>query len=131
MAFAHGLSADLYFSASDISSYLVEVDPSFEREIAEMAHLGDSWKTGLGGLKFGSCSASGDYDSTLDTAIWTAYGHTVATACIYYPEGTGSGYKYEFSAWVSSFKPGPASTGGAVKYSFDLVIDGTVTRSSA
>ena len=131
MAFTHGLDADLYISGTDVSGYLTEVDPSFEREMAEMGHLGDSWKSNLAGLRVGSFSVSGDYDNTLDDLIWTAYDHTTSTTCIYFPEGTGSGDKYEFSAWVSSFKPGPASSGDAVKYSFELTLSGTVTRSAS
>jgi len=131
MAFIHGLTADFYFSASDISSYLTELDPSFEREMAELAHLGDSWKTNLGGLRVGSFSVSGDYDVTLDTAVWTAFDHTTHTACIYYPAGSGTSPEFTFNAWVNSFKPGPASTGDAIKYSFDLTISGTVTRSTS
>jgi hypothetical protein len=131
MSFGHGLNADFYFSGSDISAYLTEVDPNFEREMAEMAHLGDTWKSNLAGLRVGSFSASGDYDVTLDAAVWTAFDSNTATACIYYPEGTGTGIKYTFDAFVSSFKPGPANTSDAVKYSFELTMTGNVTRSSA
>lgn len=131
MAFGHGLNADFYFSGSDISGYLSELDANFEREMAEMAHLGDSWKSNLAGLRVGSFSASGDYDTTLDAAVWTAFDSNTATACIYYPEGTGAGIKYTFDAFVSSFKPGPANTSDAVKYSFELTMTGAVTRSSA
>ena len=130
MAFSHGLGADFYFSGSDISSYLSDLDPSFERELAEIAHLGDSWKTNLAGLRAGSFAVSGDFDPTLDAAVWTAFDAAAATACIYYPTGTGTTPSYTFSAWVSSFNPGPAGTGDAVKYSFELTISGTVTRTA-
>jgi len=131
MAFGHGLNADFYMSTTAITGYLSELDPGFEREMAEMAHLGESWKSSLPGLRVGSFSASGDYDSALDTIVWTAFDASTHTACIYYPEGTGTGIEFTFNAFVSSLKPGPASTGDAIKYSFDLVISGTVTRSSA
>jgi hypothetical protein len=131
MAFTHGLDADFYFSGTDISEYLTEVDPSFERELAEMGHLGESWKSSIAGLRAASFSLSGDYDNTFDDLIWSGYDATSSTACIYYPEGSGTGDGYTFGAWVSSFKPGPASASDVVKYSFDLVVTGTVTRSAA
>jgi len=131
MAFGHGLDADFYMSTTEITSYLTEIDPGFEREMAEMGHLGDSWKSSLPGLRIGSFSASGNYDSALDDVVWAAFDASTHTACIYYPEGTGSGDKFEFNAFVSSLKPGPAGASDAIQYSFDLVVSGTVTRSSA
>ena len=129
MAFSHGLNADLYVSGTNIAEYIMEIDPSFEREVAEIAHLGESWKANLPGLRVGSFSVSGDYDGTFDGIVWTAFDSSTATSCIYYPTGTGTTPSYTFGAFVTSLKPGPAGTGDAVKYSFDMVCTGTVTRS--
>ncbi|MFH1485037.1 MAG: hypothetical protein ABIH46_03115 [Chloroflexota bacterium] len=130
MAFVHGLDADFYFTGTNIAQYLTEIEPSFERELAEMGHLGESWKSSLAGLRMGSFSVSGDYDNTLDDLVWAAFDASTSTVCVFYPEGTGAGDKFDFRAWVSSFTPGSASASDVAKYSFDLTITGTVTRSA-
>ena len=69
-------------------------------------------------------------DDTLDDLVWTAFDAQTATSCVYYPTGTGTTPSYTFAAFVPSFKPGPAGTGDALKYSFDLACSGTVTRAT-
>lgn len=130
MAFGHGLDADFYFSGNEISDYIRELDVSFERDLAEMAHLGQDWQESLVGIRRLNASVDGDYDSVLDGYVWTAFDGSVATSCTYYPEGSGTGVKYEFDVRVPSFSPGPAGTDDAVRYSFDMVVDGSVTRST-
>jgi hypothetical protein len=130
MAFSHGLKAEIWLSGTNLKAYITEIDPSFEREMAEMAHLGDPWKTQLPGLRVASFSVAGDFDPELDALVWAMYDGDVATQGVYYPSGSGTTPAYAFQAFVPSFKPGPAGTSDAVKYSFDLACSGTVTRTA-
>lgn len=129
MAFGHGLAADFTLATVSIKAYISEIDPSFEREMAEYAHLGDEWKSNMSGLRMGSVSITGDFDPTLDAAVWTAFDGETAVAWEYFPQGdTATKVVYSGNCRISSYKPGPASTSDMVKASFDMVCDGDVTR---
>ena len=128
MAFGHGIDADFDFSGSSIKAYIESIDPTFDREIADIRTLGQAWVQRLAGHKVASVSVSGAYDATLDNTVWTAWDGDVAVAWVYYPQGNSSGkVKFSGNCRVTSFKPGAAGA-DAVRYSFDIVSDGAIAR---
>jgi len=128
MAFGHGIDADFELAGVSILDYIESIDPTFEREIADLRILGSAWVQRLAGHKMASISVSGDYDPTLDDAVWSAWDGDSAVAWAYYPQGNSSGkVKFSGNCRITSFRPGPAGA-DAVKYSFDIVSDGSITR---
>ncbi|MFH1485772.1 MAG: hypothetical protein ABIH46_06855 [Chloroflexota bacterium] len=131
MAHAHGTDAVFSMASTTLTDYLDSIDPTFDRELAEMRHLGASYVTGLAGLRMGSFSISGDFDPTFDSAIYTAWNASTRSTWTYSPQGTQSAdVKYTGYCWVRSYKPGPAGSGDVVKASFDLAATSTISRTT-
>jgi len=129
MSFDHGSKAVFKLGGQDYSQYLEEVDPSFDREMAEMRHLGKKSVERLAGMRMGSINLSGDFDPILDQALYDAWNSDSPVAWEYYPQGLLAGApKYSGNCWISNYKPGPAASNGVGKVSATLQSDGDITR---
>ena len=90
MAFRHGTTAKFYYHTLDFTSYVEEVDPGFEREMAEFAPLDASWKSNLPGLRSMTVSLAGLYDSTADKVAdetWGIFDGSAERIFAYLPDG--------------------------------------------
>lgn len=90
MTFRHGTGAKFYYHTLDFTDYVEEVDPAFERELAEYAPLSASWKSSLPGLRSATISLSGLYDSTADkmaATAWAVFDGTTVRPFAYLPDG--------------------------------------------
>jgi len=95
MAFVHGLSAKFYYHNLDFSPFVDEVDPSFERDMAEAAPLSAEWKTVLGGHRTCTISLSGIYDATADkieAQAWARFDGSTDRVWAYLPRGDTLAY---------------------------------------
>jgi len=127
MAFVHGtggvFSLDVSDSLVDMSPYVESFNIDFTREIADVKAMGDSWVERLAGMRICDCSGEAAYDTTLDSALWTAW--TADTALSWQFELSGVTYSGECR--VTGFSINASST-DAVRQPFTLVNDGAVTR---
>lgn len=90
MAHRHGTTARFYYHTLDFSDYVEEVDPSFEREMAEHAVLSDTWKRNLPGLRTFGVSLGGIYDSSagaIDPTAWAMFGENTQRPFAWLPDG--------------------------------------------
>jgi len=90
MPFRHGTEAKFYFHILDFSDYVEEVDPSFERDMAEYAPLSASWKSNLAGLRTCTISLAGLHDSSEDKiqdVAWSVFDGNADRIFAYLPDG--------------------------------------------
>ncbi len=128
---AFGPSQDAYFKlgANDVSAYLVGLDPTFTRALAEIKAMGTIYVAEVAGHIMGRLAADAAFDPTLDGYLWTAFTGAAAVAWEYGPQGSSAGkVKYSGNCWVSEMKPGVASGDAEVKEPFTVVSDGTISR---
>jgi len=135
MAFSHGIDADFWIDVSgslaDMTAYLENLSPEFTRELAEIKALGTTYVQRLAGIRMFSMSGDGKFDPTLDAAIYAAWNGDSAVTWQYYPQGKSNGNIYYYGECrVERYSPGPASSGDGVGFSFTLVNDGAVTRTT-
>jgi hypothetical protein len=84
----HGLDTKFYFHTLDFTPYVEEVDPSFERDLAEYAPLSASWKSSLPGLRSITMSLAGLHDSTDDLiqdVAWSIFDGSTSPVFAYLP----------------------------------------------
>lgn len=137
MAFLHG--KDGYFAlgtysvpatASDISQYIEEVGFPQKVETGETTTFGNNSKTFVVGLRDGTISLKGKWDSTHDAAFEAVLGFATALAFNYGPGGNTSGYvSYTGNAFVTEYQPS-TPVGDVVSWTATLQITGDVTRTT-
>jgi hypothetical protein len=133
MAFSHGTNRVFKLDNSagtlvDLSSYITSVTFPRSIESMETTTLGNTDKTYIPGLKDGTISIEGKWDSTLDAHMDGIMGKLVTFED--YPTGTGSGQvKRTGEALVTSYE----QTGGVDspnEWSAELQCSGAITRST-
>jgi len=118
----------------DISAYLTDVSglPG-PRNLSEVTALGDTGAKFHPGLQNVTPSISGHYDTTATTGPDVILGglrtHTAAISFEYYPQGTGSGFKYTGDIWVTDYSI-TSTVGSQVNFTSTLQVNGTVTRAA-
>ena len=118
----------------DISPYLTDVSglPG-PRNLNEITALGDTGSKFHPGLQNSTPSISGHYDTTAtsgpDVVLGGLRTHTAAISFEYYPQGTGSGFKYTGDIWVTDYTIS-STVGSHVTFTASLQVDGVVARAS-
>ncbi len=125
MAFGHGTGIALTIAAADITDYVSSVSPAFEKTLAEMHHLGVGRVERVAGFADVRLTLEGDFEPTLDTALWAAWNNGVEVSVIYGPQGSGAGMvRFTIPMLCSRYSPGPAGN-DAVKTSAELAGSGS------
>lgn len=125
-------ATDVYFSVdgTNIAPYAKSIDVSYEIDELETTTFSAGGHTFQGGMTNGSAALSGTYDNsgTGPKAIIEPIMRTGAlVACVYRPEGTGSGLpEQSFNVLVSKYGESSA-VGEMIKWSSDMKISGAVT----
>lgn len=104
----HGLNATLKVGATQIEGTLDSAGMDLQREVAEARHMGDDSVIRLLGLRSCTFNAEGDYDATIDAALYAAWNGDVAVEIIYSPDGTVT---YTVDAVVGNYSHRAASNG--------------------
>ena len=90
MAFIHGSQARFLYHGSDFSAYAEEVDPSFDREMAEYRPLTSKGVQRLPGYRTLSISVSGLYsgdDGGSGEQVWAVFDDGLGHPFAYLPQG--------------------------------------------
>lgn len=125
MAFGHGTNISLTLGGVDITDYISSVSPEFTRAMAEMRHLGATRVERLPGLQDFRCTLEGDFEPTLDTALWSAFNGASEVTLVYGPLGSTAGNpRFSIPVLCTRYSPGPSGN-DAVKASAELVGSGS------
>lgn len=135
MASVHGriasfAVADAGAVSRDLSIYTSSTDFPLEVETADDTAYGDADRSFIPGLKNGTMSASGNYDSTVTTGPDVVlFGiRAIVTTYTYGPEGSTSGkVRYTGSCILTSYSIS-APVGDKVAWSAEFQLTGPVTR---
>lgn len=130
MAFTHGKNAVFYLgnytaTLTSITAYCDSIDVPFSDDVAEVSVFGTVQKPYVAGLRDGTVSISGPWDSTIDAVMVAARG--VSKEFAYGPAGSAGGtVKYAGSAICTSYSVN-ASLSGAVRWSASLQQNGSAS----
>lgn len=122
----HGINAKLKVGTTQIEGTLDSVNMDLAREIAEARHMGDSSVIRLPGLRSATFTAEGDFDATIDTALYNAWNGETASSVTFLPDGT-TPPTYTVDAFVVSYGLRAASN-GMVRLTVNLSSTGDVVR---
>lgn len=134
MAFGHGKSAvfkldDSGGSLTDISAYVRSVSPKRSADTADVTCFGAAVKSYIAGLTDMTISVEGVFDPTADAILHAALG--AIKTWEFGPQGSGGGsIKYTAEGFVTSYTCGDASVDGAVTWSAEIQVTGTLTRTT-
>ena len=126
MAPVHGLDATLKLGSDQIEGVLDSVNMDLQREIAEARHMGETSVIRLAGLRSCTFSAEGDFDATIDAALYAAWNGDTAVEVIFLPDGT-TPPTYTVDVFVGSYGLRAASN-GMVRLTVNLSSTGDVVR---
>lgn len=130
MAFSHGRLAFFKLATTDLSSVMDKIDFDHVADVHDTTTYGKTYRTKAGGLKAGSFSVGGLYDSTAVTGPETVIPPLVGTVAVFEfgPEGnTASKVKYSGSVVVESYKISPP-VGDMVRWEASFQTTDTVTK---
>ena len=131
--FVHGKNtifsiANASATPTDISNVLNDVNFPETVDSDETSAFGNSSKTYVVGLKDGKISIKGTFDATVDGVLSGILGLATASAFIYGPQGSTTGYaKYTGSAFLTSYDK-QSAIGGVSKFSAEFIVTGDVTH---
>lgn len=130
MAFSHGRLGFFKLATTDLSALMDNTDFDQGSDVHETTTYGKTWKTKAPGLKEGSFSIGGLYDSTAVTGSETVIPPLVGTVALfeYGPEGSAAGkVKYSGSAVVEKYSVSQP-VGDMVRWKASLQTTDTVTK---
>lgn len=130
MPFAHGRLAYFKVATTDLSAMTDKVDFKHSSSVHGTTTFGKSYETKMGGLKQGSFSAGGLYDSTAVTGVETVLPPLVGTVAVfeYGPEGNAAGkVKYSGSCVVESYDHS-TPVGDMVRWTASFQTTDTITK---
>ena len=122
----HGINATLKLGSDQIEGTLDSVNMDLQREIAEARHMGDDSVIRLPGLRSCTFSAEGDFDVTIDAALYAAWNGEAAVEVIFLPDGT-TPPTYTVDVFVASYGLRTASN-GMVRLTVNLSSTGDLVR---
>lgn len=142
MAKVHGKKAKVYLTdvggtERDLSNFFNSFEVNQPVDMAETSGFGDNDKTYVVGLKSATLRGAGLWSGTaneVDDVLMGLLGGgasgTVNTVFKWAPQGSASGFPYlTGTALVTNYSPNSA-IGGAVTFSFDGQVSGSITRST-
>jgi hypothetical protein len=95
MAFKHGKGAGLSLNAVVLSTFIHEMETSFDTDLADTTTFGATWKAGLTGISGGKLDISGYYDPTATTGpgavLFPLLTSGTAVTGLIYPGGNSTG----------------------------------------
>ena len=130
MAFSHGRLGYFKLATTDLSALMDNIDFDHGSDVHETTTYGKTYKTKAPGLKEGSFSIGGLYDSTAVTGSETVIPPLVGTVAVfeYGPEGSAAGkVKYSGSAVVEKYSVSQP-VGDMVRWKASLQTTDTVTK---
>lgn len=130
MAFSHGRLGFFKLATTDLSALMDNTDFDQGSDVHETTTYGKTWKTKAPGLRDGSFSIGGLYDSTAVTGSETVIPPLVGTVAVfeYGPEGNGAGkVKYSGSVVVEKYSVSQP-VGDMVRWKASLQTTDTVTK---
>lgn len=130
MAFTHGRLGYFKLATTDLSAFMDSCDFDHGSDVHETTTYGKTYKTKQGGLKEGSFSIGGLYDSTAVTGVETVVPPLVGTVAVfeYGPEGNGgTKVKYSGSVVVEKYTVSQP-VGDMVRWKATLQTTDTVTK---
>ena len=84
----HGINATLSIAGGTaIEGILDNASMDLQREIAEARHMGDDSVRRLAGLRSCQFTAEGDWDDTIDAALYSAWNGAASAAAVFSPDG--------------------------------------------
>ena len=122
----HGINATLSIGGTPIAGTLDSANMDLAREIAEARHMGDDSVIRLPGLRSCTFTAEGDFDATIDAALFAAWDGDAAVEVIYLPDGT-TPPTYTVDVFVASYGLRAASN-GMVRLTVNLSSTGDLVR---
>ena len=121
----HGINATLSIAGGTaIEGILDNASMDLQREIAEARHMGDDSVRRLAGLRSCQFTAEGDWDDTIDAALYNAWDGAASAAAVFSPDGVVT---YTVNVCVASYQVRAASN-GLVRITVNLSSDGDVER---
>jgi hypothetical protein len=126
----HGKAAALTLNTKDLSTFMENLDISFDVDQADTTAFGSTWKSSISGIPSGKLEFSGFYDPTAvsgpGAVLFPLVTAGTATTALVYPGGTASGqvlYTITSGCIVTSYSES-SSVGGVVafKASCDIVV---------
>jgi hypothetical protein len=130
MAFSHGRLGYFKLATTDLSALMDNIDFDQGSDVHETTTYGKTYKTKSPGLKDGSFSIGGLYDSTAVTGSETVIPPLVGTVAVfeYGPEGSSAGkVKYSGSVVVEKYSVSQP-VGDMVRWKASLQTTDTVTK---
>lgn len=130
MPFSHGRLAYFLLGTQDLSAQMDSIDFSHSTDVHDTTTYGKTYKTRVGGLKEGSFSIGGLYDSTAVTGVETVVPPMIGTVVpfVYGPEGNATGkVKYSGNCVVENFNH-TAPVADMVRWTASLQTTDTVTK---
>lgn len=95
MAFKHGKNSALVLNSVTLTTFLTEMETSFDTDLADTTTFTATWKAGLTGISGGKLDISGFYDPTASTGpgacLFPLLTAGTAVTALIYPGGILSG----------------------------------------
>ena len=121
----HGIDATLSIAGGTaIEGTLDNASMDLRREIAEARHMGDDSVRRLAGLRDCQFTAEGEWDDTIDAALYNAWDGAASAAAVFSPDGV---VNYTVNVRVANYQVRAASN-GLVRITVNLSSDGDVVR---
>ena len=128
MAFRHAKNAALTLNTKDLSTFMDNLDLSFDLDTSDTTAFGSTWKSSLAGVPSGKFDISGFYDPTATTGpgavLFPLVVAGTAVTGLLYPGGTASGqilYTITTGCIVTSYAES-SPVGGIVSFKASVLI---------
>lgn len=127
MTEVHGLNATLSLvGPGAIEGILDNINMDLRRELAEARHIGGTSVIRLVGLRDCTFTAEGDFDATIDAALYAVWNGDTAVTATFLPDGT-TPPTYTVDVFITSYSLRAASN-GMVRLTANLSSTGDVAR---
>jgi hypothetical protein len=128
LALRHGKNAALTLNTKDLSTFLDNLDMSFDMDTADSTTFGATWKSALAGIPSGKLDFGGFYDPTATTGpgavLYPLVVAGTAVTALVYPGGTTTGqalYTITTGCIVTSYSES-SPVGGIVTFKASCLI---------
>jgi hypothetical protein len=122
--------ADSGAAVRDISATITDIKFPRDSDMVDITVLGQSAKTFAPTLTSAKFTVSGIWDATTDGYLAGILGFATASAFVYAPAGSTSGYtKYTGSAYLMNYEQG-SPVAGVVTYTANFQVTGTITKTT-